>query len=1354
MVRTLVSWVAKSAAVLGVLLAFPISGYASATGGSIVQSNNEQFDEEQGGRAAPGSGNRPQSAGHGKIGQTLAELFASGGQAPAGGGKARGHFASNEGGKARVAGGRVLIDAVADRDALLLLIELQELGLTRGAVAGNIVSGWLPISALDQVNSASSLRFARPSVPITLGGSVTSQGDEAMLADLARASFAVDGSGVTIGVLSDTFNCLGGAPSDVASGDLPSGILVLDPGLCTASSVDEGRAMMQLIFDVAPGANFIFHSGFGGQADFALGIDELAAAGADVIVDDVLYFSEPMFQDGAIAQAVDRVVEAGVPYFAAAGNFGDRGYESQFLSGMSGSVFGHNYDFHNFDTGAAVDVLQRVTIPVGTGVRFVLQWDEPFFSVSGAPGSSNVVDLFISSDDGSTLLARTPLSGVLGGDPVDEVTFFNPGPATEFSVLIGHDLDEGGPPPGRVKYVMFGTGSIAEYETGGGTIYGHANAAGAQTVGAAYYQNTPAFGTSPAVLQDYSSVGTTRVLFDAAGARLGSPEIRQKPNIVGPDGGDTTFLGTDTDGNGFPNFFGTSAAAPHVSGVAALMLTLYPSLTPAQLYATLESTALDMGEPGVDVYTGHGLVQAEAALASLQVTDLTLDNIVSNTTPLVGDDVTFALTLTNEGGTAEATGVAVLDLLPTGLTYVSHTASVGSYEPVTGLWGVAALAQNGVATLNISANVTSTGAIMSTAEIVAADQADPDSTPNNGLATEDDQASVTLTASPATADLRLTNIVSNTSPVVGDDVTFTLSLSNEGGTAEATGVAVRDLLPIGLTYLTHSGDAGSYDDLTGAWVVGTLAQGGVATLQVSATVTSTGGIINTAEIVAADQADPDSTPNNGLATEDDQASVTLTASPATADLRLTNIVSNTTLLVGDDVTFALTLTNEGGTAEATGVAVLDLLPTGLTYVSHTASVGSYEPVTGLWGVAALAQNGVATLNISANVTSTGAIMSTAEIVAADQADPDSTPNNGLASEDDQASVTLTASPMAVHLITNVTAASGNAYERHKIAEGDAVYTDSTKVFTNVPLTLDGHEYVRTANSDKDAIDAAFVSFSLTSEADVYVLYDDRATRLPAWLDDGTWTSSGMRVDIKGGRLLAYLKHFPAGPVQLGGNAMAPMQRARVNYSIVAIPYVAGDVSPSVGITSPEHGSSTGSGLAILFVGTSEDAEDGDLTESIVWKSDIDGLLGIGGTFARSLADGTHTITAEVADSAGQIATSSVVVIVGPPPSGGRLSVASMDYFTVGGKFSDKHLQVTISIADDSGGPAAGASVSLHILLNDGVVGSFMGTTTVEGTAEFGIKNASPGCYSIEVVDISTGAASWDGVTPDNVFCKP
>ena len=1223
MVRTLVSWVAKSAAVLGVLLAFPISGYASATGGSIVQSNNEQFDEEQGGRAAPGSGNRPQSAGHGKIGQTLAELFASGGQAPAGGGKARGHFASNEGGKARVAGGRVLIDAVADRDALLLLIELQELGLTRGAVAGNIVSGWLPISALDQVNSASSLRFARPSVPITLGGSVTSQGDEAMLADLARASFAVDGSGVTIGVLSDTFNCLGGAPSDVASGDLPSGILVLDPGLCTASSVDEGRAMMQLIFDVAPGANFIFHSGFGGQADFALGIDELAAAGADVIVDDVLYFSEPMFQDGAIAQAVDRVVEAGVPYFAAAGNFGDRGYESQFLSGMSGSVFGHNYDFHNFDTGAAVDVLQRVTIPVGTGVRFVLQWDEPFFSVSGAPGSSNVVDLFISSDDGSTLLARTPLSGVLGGDPVDEVTFFNPGPATEFSVLIGHDLDEGGPPPGRVKYVMFGTGSIAEYETGGGTIYGHANAAGAQTVGAAYYQNTPAFGTSPAVLQDYSSVGTTRVLFDAAGARLGSPEIRQKPNIVGPDGGDTTFLGTDTDGNGFPNFFGTSAAAPHVSGVAALMLTLYPSLTPAQLYATLESTALDMGEPGVDVYTGHGLVQAEAALASLQVTDLTLDNIVSNTTPLVGDDVTFALTLTNEGGTAEATGVAVLDLLPSGLTYLNHTASVGSYEPVTGLWDIAALAQNGVATLNISANVTSTGAIMSTAEIVAADQADPDSTPNNGLATEDDQASVTLTASPATADLRLTNIV-----------------------------------------------------------------------------------------------------------------------------------SNTTLLVGDDVTFALTLTNEGGTAEATGVAVLDLLPSGLTYLNHTASVGSYEPVTGLWDIAALAQNGVATLNISANVTSTGAIMSTAEIVAADQADPDSTPNNGLASEDDQASVTLTASPMAVHLITNVTAASGNAYERHKIAEGDAVYTDSTKVFTNVPLTLDGHEYVRTANSDKDAIDAAFVSFSLTSEADVYVLYDDRATRLPAWLDDGTWTSSGMRVDIKGGRLLAYLKHFPAGPVQLGGNAMAPMQRARVNYSIVAIPYVAGDVSPSVGITSPEHGSSTGSGLAILFVGTSEDAEDGDLTESIVWKSDIDGLLGIGGTFARSLADGTHTITAEVADSAGQIATSSVVVIVGPPPSGGRLSVASMDYFTVGGKFSDKHLQVTISIADDSGGPAAGASVSLHILLNDGVVGSFMGTTTVEGTAEFGIKNASPGCYSIEVVDISTGAASWDGVTPDNVFCKP
>ena len=123
-------------------------------------------------------------------------------------------------------------------------------------------------------------------------GPLTSQGDKAMRADVARTTFGVDGTGVTVGVISDSYNCLGGADEDVASGDLPPGVVILADNLdCSGGGGidDEGRAMMQIIHDVAPGATLVFHTGVGGEANLAAAIRALAEAGVDVIVDG-LYF--------------------------------------------------------------------------------------------------------------------------------------------------------------------------------------------------------------------------------------------------------------------------------------------------------------------------------------------------------------------------------------------------------------------------------------------------------------------------------------------------------------------------------------------------------------------------------------------------------------------------------------------------------------------------------------------------------------------------------------------------------------------------------------------------------------------------------------------------------------------------------------------------------------------------------------------------------------------------------------------------------------------------------------------------------------------------------------------------------
>jgi hypothetical protein len=133
---------------------------------------------------------------------------------------------------------------------------------------------------------------------------------------------------------------------------------------------------------------------------------DLGAFGADVIVDDIIYFAEPMFQDGMIAQAVDSVVESGVSYFSSAGNEGRDSYESQFIpSGFLVVINDRVCEAHDFDPGPATDIFQGITIPEDTGLVMSFQWDSPFFSVSGPPGSSNDLDILLLDSSATIALA-------------------------------------------------------------------------------------------------------------------------------------------------------------------------------------------------------------------------------------------------------------------------------------------------------------------------------------------------------------------------------------------------------------------------------------------------------------------------------------------------------------------------------------------------------------------------------------------------------------------------------------------------------------------------------------------------------------------------------------------------------------------------------------------------------------------------------------------------------------------------------------------------------------------------------------------------------------------------------------
>jgi hypothetical protein len=330
----------------------------------------------------------------------------------------------------------VAVDAVTRGDPAHLRKVLVGLGMQRVAVYSNDVGGWLPVSQLRAAAALGELVSLRASMPRTRGVTVTSQGDFAQRSDVVRANNpGLTGAGVTVGILSDSFNCYSvydqpgsgvpasgvrgyapfgfatdDAPFDETNGYLPSSVNVLEEAPCMQYGqpsqlpfADEGRGMMQIVHDVAPGAALAFYTASDSEADFATGIGALGTAGAAVIADDVGYFDEPFFQDGIVAQAIDAVNAKGVAYFSAAGNNGELSYENNapsFATAGSGANAGEMLLTFGMNGGTAVTALP-VTIPPmfpGEFIGLILQWDEPYVTgAPGSPGASSNIDLCVTN---------------------------------------------------------------------------------------------------------------------------------------------------------------------------------------------------------------------------------------------------------------------------------------------------------------------------------------------------------------------------------------------------------------------------------------------------------------------------------------------------------------------------------------------------------------------------------------------------------------------------------------------------------------------------------------------------------------------------------------------------------------------------------------------------------------------------------------------------------------------------------------------------------------------------------------------------------------------------------------------
>ncbi|MEI6865056.1 gliding motility-associated C-terminal domain-containing protein, partial [Flavicella sp.] len=386
---------------------------------------------------------------------------------------------------------------------------------------------------------------------------------------------------------------------------------------------------------------------------------------------------------------------------------------------------------------------------------------------------------------------------------------------------------------------------------------------------------------------------------------------------------------------------------------------------------------------------------ASVSIVPVREVDLSLTKefVDGTDVPWIANLKMFEIKVTNEG-VSIATGVEVTDLLPSGYSFVGYSSTVGAYNYVSGIWDIGQILPGTVVVLTIDVIVLGTGDYENCAEITAINETDIDSTPGNGDPTEDDYACAGITYG-TDLDLGVEKTVLNNelTPNVGTQITFKIELTNHG-LLDAYSVQLRDIIPTGYQYVNYSASSGVYNEATGIWSLSSIAKQSTEELLVTVLVNSIGDYENCVNIIESSNSD-----SNAL---NDTSCITVVPI-AIVDLELDKRVSDNKPTSGDEIEFTIRLINKGPSL-ATGVQVLDNLPSGYQFVSYYSTEGSFDEISGIWDVGMVYLGIEEELVIRVKVLSTGEWDNTAEVYTCIEVDIDSTPGNNNPDEDDQDTV--------------------------------------------------------------------------------------------------------------------------------------------------------------------------------------------------------------------------------------------------------------------------------------------------------------------------------------------------------------